>query len=243
MGDKNPDPSSGKTLRVTESATLPPMACTSPGRTSTTMSQWPGPRSRFSRVVPPPSRDAHSRSPTCGARSFRWRGIEGGARPAGALDHALDIDRVARVGTEQVARHAGALDVPGDEGRRPRHVVQPAEVGLADTLPVVADALGRVALLHARLLGACGSVGRIGRSSGGRSAPIPAPRAAPSRSWRWRSAAAPPASTPRRGRGRAASARRPALRRRRGRCGGRAGGDREAASAAATIRTAARLDY
>ena len=35
MGDKNPAPSSGKTLRVTESPTLPPIASTSPGRTST----------------------------------------------------------------------------------------------------------------------------------------------------------------------------------------------------------------
>ena len=43
---------------------------------------------------------------------------EGGARPAGAPDHAFDIDRVARVGAEEVARDAGALDVPGDEGRR-----------------------------------------------------------------------------------------------------------------------------
>src|SRR5437660_2981380 len=63
MGDKNPLASSGKTLRVTESRTLPPMAWTSPGRTSTTISQCPGPRSRFSRVVPPPAREAQIRSP------------------------------------------------------------------------------------------------------------------------------------------------------------------------------------
>src|SRR6202042_3020501 len=54
---------------------------------------------------------------------------QGGARPVRPLDQALDIDRVALVGAEEVARHAGALDVPRDEGSRPRHVVEPAALG------------------------------------------------------------------------------------------------------------------
>ena len=69
MGDKNPLASSGKTLRLTESPTLPPMAATLPGRTSTTRSQWPAPRLRLSRVVPLPLREEQIRSPTWGARS------------------------------------------------------------------------------------------------------------------------------------------------------------------------------
>ena len=72
------------------------------------------------------------------------------ARP---LDHALDIDRVAGIRAEQVARHAGAGDIPRDEGGRPGHVVEAAAVGAVDAAPVVVDALGGVALLDALLLG------------------------------------------------------------------------------------------
>src|SRR5712671_6595929 len=101
MGDKNPLASSGKTLRLTESPTLPPMAATLPGRTSTTRSQWPAPRLRLSRAVPLPVRE------------------ESGTRPVRPLDQALDIDRVGLARAEEIARHAGALNVPRDEGRRP----------------------------------------------------------------------------------------------------------------------------
>src|SRR5260370_24904446 len=80
---------------------------------------------------------------------------EDGARLAGAQYHALDVDRVARVGAEEVARHARTLDVPRNEGCRPRHFgIEAAEVGTIDALPVVVDALGRLALLYAELLGA-----------------------------------------------------------------------------------------
>ena len=162
MGDKNPLASSGKTLRVTESPTLPPIAARLPGRTSTTRSQWPAPRLRLSRVVPLPLREEQIRSPTCGARSSSRARDQGGARPARPLDQALDIDRVGWAGAEEVARHAGALDVPGDEGGRPRHVVEPAALGMADACPVVLDALRRLALLDAELLGARRAVGRVG---------------------------------------------------------------------------------
>src|SRR5262249_51551784 len=75
---------------------------------------------------------------------------EGGARFPGTRREAPDIDRVAVVRAEEVARHAGARDVPGDERRRPRHLgVEAGEAGPVDALPVVVDAPGRVALLHA----------------------------------------------------------------------------------------------
>jgi len=89
---------------------------------------------------------------------------ERGARRAGPQHHALDVDRVARVGTEQVARHAGTRDVPGDEGRRPRHLgVEAAEVRPVDAPPVVVDALRRVALLDAVDRGAWRRVREVDR--------------------------------------------------------------------------------
>src|SRR5262249_9021001 len=70
----------------------------------------------------------------------------------GALDEALDVDRVGLAWTEQVARHSGALAVPGDEDGRPRHVVEPAAFGMTDARPVVLDALRRLAFLDAERL-------------------------------------------------------------------------------------------
>ena len=161
MGDKNPLPSSGKTLRLTESATLPPIAATQPGFTSTTISQWPAPRLRLSRVVPLPAARGAYKVADLGRPLGRPVGDEGGTRPARPLDQPLDVDRVARVRAEEIARHARTGDVPGDEGGRPGHVVEAAALGMADAGPVVVDALGRFALLDAQLLGARRLVGGI----------------------------------------------------------------------------------
>src|SRR5215218_7264025 len=85
------------------------------------------------------------------------------AWPLLAFDHALDIDRVGLIGTEEVARHTGARDVPGNERGRPRDVVEAGAVGLVDACPVVVDAFGCVALLDALLLGARRCSRRIDR--------------------------------------------------------------------------------
>src|SRR5262245_4449970 len=80
-------------------------------------------------------------------------GNESGIGLSDARHQALDVDGVALVGAELLARHAGALDVPGDEGRRPGDVIEAAALGMADARPVIVDALPRLALLDAELLG------------------------------------------------------------------------------------------